>query len=198
MVQKNTKAQPGSAAAQEVGTQETADFVDAIGIQVDEADRINQELMQLLAETAKGWVEEQTGFPPYWTPSSSPGFVGTVIGMDPAANEKDFDRWIIAAVGRPVVCQKGPSDDADLIKVEPGEMFTMSDYASLNLTPYIGHTILLVPRKKRPIAGGHSLWDWTLKVSKETKSAVLARLQEARKHQAEAMLEQSMNTAKQG
>jgi hypothetical protein len=190
----NVKAQPATpAAAVSTGAVDTSEFVNAVGIQVEDADRINRELMSFLASTAKDWVEEQTGFPPYWTPSSSPGFVGTVIGLDPAANEKDFNRWIIAAVGAPVVCQKGPADDAALIEVAPGEMFTMSDYAALNLTPYIGQTILLVPRQKRSLGGGKDLWDWTLKVSKETKAAVLARLQEARKAQQTAMLEQSMN-----
>jgi len=152
------------------------------------AEKLNAALAALLEKATAQWEDEQTGFPPYWAPgfdgdTMSPGFIGRVIGIEEAKSDTDFDRWIISPTYGSVVCKKGPADDADLIEVKPGEFFTMSSYSSLQLQPYVGHEIAVIPQRKRDIGKGRDLWDWRLKVSKETKARIIEQLEKMREPQ---------------
>lgn len=128
-------------------------------------------------DTPDGWVEEQTGFPPYWNPElANPGevckrFQGIVIGKDD--RDPDFIRFVLKAT-KTIMCGEGPKDDKADIEVQEGQYFSVSDYVALPLEKYIGHEVLVMSVSKRKIDGGKSLWKWRLMVSPETRKAIAA------------------------
>jgi hypothetical protein len=148
---------------------------------VTEPDQVNLVLLQKLDELAKNWLVEQTGFPPYWRPDGSPGFIGRVIGKQYQEEEDEsFTRWIVSPSYSAVLCYRGPTEEAETVVVQPGEMFTMSEYSSINLARYQGCEIMLRPKNKRKLNNGtgHSLWDWDLRVSPETRELMASKIDE--------------------
>lgn len=132
----------------------------------------------------EGWENEQIGFPPYWNPSmkldekgktipeTGNSFLGIPIDLD--ERNPDFPRYVIEAI-RPIICKKGPAEDAEEILVKPGEFFTCSNYAALPLKEYFGYEVWVAPSRKRKLAANEEnpqkrdLWDFDLKVSPKTK-----------------------------
>lgn len=143
------------------------------------------------------FVDETTGFYPYWTPvtlcsqcKSTLGaaelvcrrhpqaevlgnrFIGRLIGPDPDS-PANFPRWMVYATHR-MLCQRGPVDSPEIVTVEPGGMFTISDFKSLNLMKFQGMVILVQVKYKRklpPTQDGtpRTMWDFDLKVDHASK-----------------------------
>lgn len=125
-----------------------------------------------VSQAPEGWVDEQTGFPPYWTPVEGASFRGTVMARDD--RDPKFNRYVISS-STPLECAQGPAEDAEPVHVLPGDMFSLSTYAALPLDDYMGFEVFVTAVNKRKIQGGsQDLWIFKLKVSPDTKAKVLA------------------------
>lgn len=155
-------------------------------------------------EEANEWVEQQTGFPPYWNPAidektgKGNGFRATVMALD--ARDPDFQRYVLQAK-QPLRCANGPAEDAEAVLVGAGEYFTCSDYAALPLSDFFGEEVVVLTKKKRKLAATadnaqkRDLWVFRILTSPETSM----RLQAAREKQAKALAErQAMEAAEAG
>jgi hypothetical protein len=133
------------------------------------ADNKNMKRAQQDAENelTKGFVEEQTSFPPYWQPEEGKMFVGRVLALD----ERDpaFSRFIIQAM-TPCDCARGPAKDAEEVKVSPGDQFSISVYSALPLHLYLGEVVEVTAKGLRSLRNGNDLWEFRLRCSPETKA----------------------------
>jgi len=136
---------------------------------------------QYTEQTPSDWVEEPTGFPPYWTPEEhAANFRAVPIMLD--LRDIEFPRYVLRAT-TPVVCSKGPSDNQEEITVAPGELFTCSAYASLRLDQYLGHEVMVFSTEKRSLKGGKSLWQFRVFVAPQTRRLLDAERQAATRKQ---------------
>lgn len=132
----------------------------------------------------EGFIDEQTGYPPYWAPIengkqdgnghdlSDSWFKGLLIGKDDREGA-DFVRYtFIASI--PLVCKEGPADEAKEVKVNPGQFFSCSAYAALPLERYIGHEVVVKAERKRPLKGNKDLWVFRLLIGKKDAAALRA------------------------
>lgn len=126
-------------------------------------------------DVPEGWVEEQTGFPPYWSPDEKGAFfIGIPLMKDEgfregdAENPSDFVRYAIRAT-QPVECWKGKSESAEGVTVQPGEFFTCSAYASMRLERYFGYEVMVKAVEKVPHKAGRMLWKFRVFVAPETR-----------------------------
>lgn len=146
-----------------------------------------EELAALMEGEEEQLVEEQTGFPPYWNPGIGKWFKATVMNRD--ERDPDFIRYHLLALA-PVVCAKGPSDDAEEIEVQPGEFFTCSAYAALPLDKYFGIDIKVITYKTRKLPGNDAskgvkrdLFEFKILVTPDTRNL----LEAGRKAEAKAL-----------
>lgn len=141
------------------------------------------------------FVTQQIGFAPYWTPyvvcsecgdrlaekqPSCPKHptapllgskaIGVLLNRDP--RDPNFVRWVFQAKTR-LICHRGPQEDDETVIVQPGEFFSMSEYAGLRdaLPLYLGCTVLIKVLHKRelppsPTSGGkpRTFWEFSLGV----------------------------------
>jgi hypothetical protein len=145
-------------------------------------------------EAAQEWVEQQTGFPPYWNPvvdedsGKGNGFKAKVMARD--ERDPEFIRYVLQAT-MGLRCQNGPADDAEEVLVKPGEYFTCGDYAALPLSDYFGEEVVVLTIRKRKLAANEKnpqkrdLWNFKILVSPETA----LRLEERREAQARELAE---------
>ena len=76
------------------------------------------------------WSDEQIGFAPYWTPKEGEAFYGLIQARD--ERDPEFVRFLVMNLSSvPLVCHRGPSDDAELVEIGKGEVFTVSVYYQL-------------------------------------------------------------------
>jgi hypothetical protein len=128
----------------------------------------------------EGFVVEDTGFPPYWNPTPGAAFCGVVIDRDD--RDPKFIRYRILA-SSPILCARGPADDAEPVHVNAGEMFTVSFYAALPLDDYMGFEVYVLAKEK--VKGGKekdrggTVWQWKLGCAPETKQIVARRKADA-------------------
>lgn len=134
---------------------------------------------------------EEVGFPPYWNPGIGKAFKATVMGRDD--RNPDFIRYRLLALS-PVICAKGPSDDAEEVLVNEGEFFTCSAYAALPLDDYFGIDVKVVVWRKRKLDGNEAsngvkrdLYEFKIGVTGDTKEMLDA----ARKHEASVLREKA-------
>ena len=135
------------------------------------------------------FVAEDVGLPSYWTPELGKMFQGTVMGVDD--KDPNFIRYQIMA-SKPMICKKGPADDAEEIEVLPGTIFTTSAYAALPLDFYIGFEVQVICVKTRKLPGNEAsrgaprdIWEFKVLVAPETKKALdVLRKQDAEKQRA--------------
>ena len=127
------------------------------------------------------WDEEQVGFPPYWKPEA----VGRIIMGKVLARDDDglFPRYILQAV-LPVKCQKGSaqSNTVQEVIVQPGQLFTMSQYAGLPLERFfdiiVGIRVTgerMLPPTEESDGKPRDLWEWTVLVAPQDKEKLNAR-----------------------
>ena len=129
-------------------------------------------------EVPEGWVTDESGLPPYWKPELGRSFTGTPIDFQPARNNLDFDRYVILSTAQ-LICQKGPSEDAEDVVVMSGGKFTVSNYASLPLNEYLGFEIKVITFKSTKLPGNEEsggakrdLWHFKILISPENKKAL--------------------------
>lgn len=122
-----------------------------------------------------GTVEEQIGFPPYWSPASGRKLRIRVTAFD--QRDPTFPRWVVQATHN-VACQSGPSDEAEPRLVKKGEFFSMSLYAALPLQKYVGEEVIVECKEERDIGSGKSLWVWSLRCTPEVHERVANRQEE--------------------
>lgn len=131
-----------------------------------------------------GWLEEATGFPPYWSPEINGGFRAVPLMID--LREPEFVRYVLRATV-PVECWKGPSDEAEGVTVQPGQTFTCSAYAAMRLDQYFGHEVMVYATGKRDLTMGKKLWQFRVFVSPQTRKLLDAqRAEEAKRLSAES------------
>jgi hypothetical protein len=125
-------------------------------------------------------VEEMLGFPPYWEPADEKNakghygsFFATVVGFDDS--DEEFERWVFQAKHK-TLCHKGPADDQEEVIIEAGEFFSVSNYAQLRLSQYMGLDIKLTVEDKVDVKKG-KMWVWKLETTKETHALLMQRRQ---------------------
>lgn len=134
-------------------------------------------------EAATDWVEQQTGFPPYWNPAISDegkgnGFAARVMARD--ERDPDFIRYVLQAT-KGLRCHNGPAEDAEEVLVKAGEYFTCSDYAALPLADYFGEEVVVITKGKRKLNPSErnpqkrDLWQFRILTSPETSMRLQAR-----------------------
>lgn len=123
----------------------------------------------------QGWVEEPTGFPPYWTPDDKGAwFRGIPLMKDEGyregddENPSDFARYVVRATHE-IDCYKGKSDAAEGVIVKPGEFFTVSAYASMRLERYYGHEVLIKAVEKVRLDQKRTMWKFQVFVAADTR-----------------------------
>ena len=129
-----------------------------------------------------GYVEQQTGLPPYWGPNEeqlkngvAQYFHAKVIMFD--NKDPKFERWVLQALA-PITCFRGKREQAEQVDIKPGEFFSISDYAGLPLGRYMGHPVFVYAKNKRPISGGQEVWEWGLRTSPEVARLVQERYEQ--------------------
>lgn len=145
------------------------------------------EYEKAINEAVTGWEEEQVGFPPYWNPSHvGNALIAKVIMRD--ERDPSFVRYILQAVKFPLVCKKGPSEDAEQVIVQPGEFFTMSAYAALPLERFFDLEVVVKVANKRKLPGNEAsdgvkrdLWEFKVLVSPESKKILANRREDEHK-----------------
>lgn len=161
-----------------------------------------QEIMAQLV----GWEEVETGFPPYWKPEIGKMLLGKVCVVD--FRDPSFPRVVLQATKVPMPCQRGPVDDAESVTVKPGEFFTMSEYAALNLANYMDLEVAIkcvgerkVPADKARNLPSRDMFEWKVLVTPEAAKILKGRsleemkLLKARRTVGEGEIVQSMATA---
>lgn len=149
-------------------------------------------------EIPEGWLEESTGFAPYWTPEIGKSFRAMVIDID--STDPTFVRYILQNMSEePITCQRGPAADAEEVSVGFGEQFTCSAYASLDLLKFIGEEIKLLVHGNRKLPANElsegkprDLWIWKILVSPETSKRLAKYRQEEAKMLREAAVKARM------
>lgn len=137
------------------------------------------EAEQAMLESVKGWSRQQVGFPPYWSPQrEGQPFFGRVVALD--TRQEDFYRYVIQATKFPMFCRLGPADDAEKILVQPGDFFTVSNYASLPLEDFFDIEVIAIATKKRKLPGNEAskgvkrdLWMWDVRVESDKEKKII-------------------------
>jgi hypothetical protein len=139
----------------------------------------NESKVKDFSDIQEGWEEEATflEFPPYWSPAEGKSFQGKVIARDETG---DFPRYVIEATA-PAECAKGAGDDSEPVMVEPGQKFTVSEYASLPLSLCFGLEIKAtsVERSAKKTKAGFNPWQWKLVLPTKDRKILQARKAEA-------------------
>jgi len=122
------------------------------------------------------WTKHQVGFAPYWNPKEGELFEGIILEVD--QRDPTFIRYLCQAT-RPLECATGPSDEAERVRIEAGEHFTLSTYYSLNnlfvqflvsgLRPIIMCRAL---KKRKTKKSGYSVWTWEVRSAPQFKEAL--------------------------
>lgn len=100
-------------------------------------------------------------------------FYGTVLTKEAPLNSNDFSRYVLQAQTEHVM-QLGSKDSGELVTVNPGDFFTVSEYGGLPLDRYYGVTVIILTVGKvrffSKTQGRHvPLWKFGLKVDAATK-----------------------------
>jgi hypothetical protein len=105
---------------------------------------------QILAQL-EGWEQVETGFPPYWKPTVGECIVARVCVLD--SRDEKFVRYVLQATKAAIPCARGPVDGAEEVVVQPGEFFTMGEYASLDLSRFFDMEVFIKVTGTRKLAG---------------------------------------------
>jgi hypothetical protein len=118
------------------------------------------------------WESVDTGFPPYWKPRMGECIVARVCTLD--ARNENFIRYVMQATKVAIPCARGPVDGAEEVVVNPGEFFTMGEYASLDLTRFFDIEVFIKVTGERKLPGNadsngvpRRLFEFDVRCSKE-------------------------------
>lgn len=96
------------------------------------------------------FVSVNQGFPPYFKfEQDGDAIYGKVVGLD--ASDPEFPRYVVEACLKPITCRKGPVNDSIDVTVEPGEFFTVSAYATLDLEQLLDIPALIIRTAEEPV-----------------------------------------------
>ena len=122
------------------------------------------------------WEEGSTGFPPYWNPGEGKSFRARFLLID--NRDPNFIRYVCINTGKfPLLCATGPAEDAEPVFVQPGEQFTISDYAGLPLVYLLGEESTFMSKEKKKVVSDpkKTVWIWKWKASPKVKQMVMDR-----------------------
>lgn len=127
------------------------------------------------------WNTERTGFPPYWKPEVDKTFTARVTEYHFVPEEEEdssnFSRYYLATTAD-LTCQRGSPDDesAESVIVPKGELFSLGDYAAIDLTPYIGFIVKVTVKSKRTLTKTkRDMWDFHLQTREVDRAAIEAQ-----------------------
>jgi hypothetical protein len=133
---------------------------------------------QILAQL-EGWEQVETGFPPYWKPAVGECIVARVCVLD--SRDENFVRYVLQATKASITCARGPTDGAEEVIVQPGEFFTMGEYASLDLARFFDVEVFIKVTGTRKLPGNDAsngvprkLFDFQVLCSPEDKKKLNA------------------------
>lgn len=131
------------------------------------------------------WVDLPIGFDPYWNPEEGKSFVARVSEFD--ARDPQFVRIRMQAV-EPTQCQKGDTEHAEPVLVEPGGFFTISTYAGIarelmyhcqsGIRPEVLVTCVRKDKVKTGPNAGKEVWIFNAKVRPEDRAKLAAGREE--------------------
>ena len=137
----------------------------------------------------KDWVQQRTGFAPYFSPKTGDAFMATPVDFDDSDPSFDGGRYLFIA-DDDIECARGPAASPEPVTVHKGEEFTMSGYAALgSIVDYFGMVCHIVVGDKIPLKSkpNQSVWQFKLSVSPEDNARLAqARQEGARKRIAAA------------
>ncbi len=174
---QTTQTKTTTASATSVSAMELFSKLDPNAVDFEKA---LMEAEQAMLESVKGWSRQQVGFPPYWSPQrEGQPFFGRVVALD--TRQEDFYRYVVQATKFPMFCRLGPADDAEKILVQPGDFFTVSNYASLPLEEFFDIEVIVIATKKRKLPGNEAskgvkrdMWMWDVRVESEKEKQIIA------------------------
>lgn len=146
------------------------------------AGEINEYEKTILAQITD-WEQVETGFPPYWKPAVGQCIVARVCTLD--ARNEEFVRYVLQATKISIPCARGPVDGAEEVSVNPGEFFTMGEYASLDLSRFFDIEVFIkvtgirkLPGNKESNGVPREMFEFEVRCSKEDKAKLNAMRQE--------------------
>jgi hypothetical protein len=132
---------------------------------VDPSYKENPAFQEKLAATMAAIVPENyqrldISFPPYWKAALASGFRAQVLGLEPARNKQDFDRWLWRNQGPDIDCRRGKVNDGEIETIEKGRIFTTGAFGGLKLENYIGFELAVICAGQDTLPGNEAS-DWT-------------------------------------
>lgn len=132
-----------------------------------------------ILEQVASWEKVETGFPPYWKPEIGKLIVAKVCAID--TRQENFVRYVMQATKSAIPCARGPVDGAEEVIVQPGEFFTMGEYASLDLTRFFDIEVFIKVTGSRKLPGNvdsngvpRKLFEFDVRCSPEDKKRLNA------------------------
>ncbi len=153
---------------------------------VKDADVVETELPE---NPFANWEEEQLGFPPYIKAEVKKGYFCRVITAD--TRDPDFVRFVLQYLGmpsnfdklgqsklditKPLMCKRGPKEDAEEVAVKVGEFFTVSNYVGLPLENYLGVEAVVDVTGMRKTSQPNDMFVFRIQLSPENKALIQGR-----------------------
>jgi hypothetical protein len=126
------------------------------------------------APDATGWIKEETGFAPYWSPEAKKFFFAKCVGRD--ERDPEFVRYLMECAQDELPCKSGPKEESVDITVRNGDKFTISVYTQLDnlfnefmesgLFPIMRCEAVKEVKTKTP---GQTCWIFDVRVSPEDR-----------------------------
>ena len=82
----------------------------------------------------------QTQFPPFLKIKEGARAHCKLVDFDD--HDPDFERWVFMALS-PAQCHQGPQEAGEDVVVKKGDLFTISNYATLRVSRYIGCEMMI-------------------------------------------------------
>lgn len=138
------------------------------------------EFEKLIAEQLQTWEKVETGFAPYYKPVVGEGFFAKVCVLD--ARDPKFVRYVLQCTKMPIKCARGPVDGAEEVIVNPGDFFTLGEYASLELAEFFDIEVAILCKSQRKLPGNEEsngvvrkMFEFEVKCSPEDNKKLKAR-----------------------
>lgn len=146
---------------------------------VEESVNAMTDFERQILDQIQGWDTVETGFAPYWKAELGKCLVAKFVACD--ARDERFPRYILQATRVAIECQRGPVDDAEFVTVQPGEFFTMTVYAGLDMERYLDLEMFIKIKGERKLPGNdasggkpRTLYEFDVRCSPEDKKKINA------------------------
>lgn len=145
---------------------------------VQAADTMSDAEREILAQLG-AWEKVETGFVPYWKPEVGRILVARVCALD--TRQEGFTRIVLQATRLPVTCARGPVDGGEEVIVQPGDFFSMGEYASLDMSKFFDIEVFIKVTGTRKLPGNEAsngvprkLFEFDVRCSPEDKKRLNA------------------------